>query len=649
MLKKIYYITWLCLTLGMVSIACAATSAAIDRQFEPLTTQELTQAVAIVKKSPHYSNDLLFSLVRLAEPTKIAQDTTASITPQRQVAITLFNPKQNSVYEALVDLNNNTLMTWQAVPNVQPIGGDNDYELLPKLLKSNSQWLAALQKRGIKNPDEVYVDMWILDASDDPALKNHRLVRGLPFYLGHSQYMYGRPIEGLSAIADLTTQKVTVVDTGVTPLAKNDSAYDVKSVGTLREAPHFVHIQQKQGPSFQLHDHQITWQNWRFTISFNPRDGVTLHNIVYHDNDKWRSILDSVSLSDILVPYGDPDPQWSWRHALDASEYGLGFMSTPLQKGVDVPENTVFFNMPLVEQNGDIKQMPNAVGIYEEYGGFVWKHYDSNKTEKNAARRAQNLVISSAMTISNYDYIVNYIFKQDASIEVKVILTGIMLPKGVDKTYHERYGHLVAENIAAPHHQHFFNFRLDFDVDGRRNWLFEENTSSAPKGPENPMGNAFAHVKTLLKNTLDARRNINPLSNRFWVVFNPNVTNSLGQAVGYALIPGDNTVPYAQPDSAIRQHVGFINYHLWATPYDPKQMNAMGLYPVLASQEDGLAQWAEKNSSLENTDIVVWYTMGITHIPRPEEWPVMPKAEISFRIIPVGFFNRNPAINLPGY
>ena len=45
--------------------------------------------------------------------------------------------------------------------------------------------------------------------------------------------------------------------------------------------------------------------------------------------------------------------------------------------------------------------------------------------------------------------------------------------------------------------------------------------------------------------------------------------------------------------------------------------------------------------------VVVWYTMGVTHIPRPEEWPVMPVTHVGFKLIPAGFFSRNPALDVP--
>jgi primary-amine oxidase len=39
--------------------------------------------------------------------------------------------------------------------------------------------------------------------------------------------------------------------------------------------------------------------------------------------------------------------------------------------------------------------------------------------------------------------------------------------------------------------------------------------------------------------------------------------------------------------------------------------------------------------------------MGHTHLPRTEDYPVMPAAYIGFLLKPAGFFTHNPANDLP--
>ena len=106
-------------------------------------------------------------------------------------------------------------------------------------------------------------------------------------------------------------------------------------------------------------------------------------------------------------------------------------------------------------------------------------------------------------------------------------------------------------------------------------------------------------------------------------------------------------MPYVAPASLVRQRAAFINHHFWATRYSPDEMYAAGVYPNQSRGGDGLAAWVANNEPLVNQDVVVWYTLGVTHIPRPEEWPVMPVTHVGFKMIPGGFFARNPALDVP--
>ena len=134
---------------------------------------------------------------------------------------------------------------------------------------------------------------------------------------------------------------------------------------------------------------------------------------------------------------------------------------------------------------------------------------------------------------------------------------------------------------------------------------------------------------------------------RAWSVFNPSAMNALGGRPGYVLLPGPNSVPYAAATSSIRKRAGFAGNHFWATRYHDDEMNAAGAYPSQSAGGDGLPKWIADNESIDGQDVVVWYTMGITHFPRPEEWPIMPMTHIGFRLAPAGFFTRNPGLDVP--
>jgi primary-amine oxidase len=186
------------------------------------------------------------------------------------------------------------------------------------------------------------------------------------------------------------------------------------------------------------------------------------------------------------------------------------------------------------------------------------------------------------------------------------------------------------------------------DVDGAGgNQVIELNSVPSPPGKDNPYHNAFTMQETPLRTEREAERNLNLASSRRWVVTNPSAKNALGHATGYALVPSTNAIPFAAADSWVRKRAGFVNAHVWITPYDASEMYAGGDYPNQSRGGDGLAKWASANRSIDNQDIVLWYTLGVTHNPRPEDWPVMPVDVASFQLLPWGFFARNPALDLP--
>jgi primary-amine oxidase len=315
----------------------------------------------------------------------------------------------------------------------------------------------------------------------------------------------------------------------------------------------------------------------------------------------------------------------------------------------DAPANAVFASAVFADDRGNPIDIPRAVAIYERDGGLLWRH-------GSHSRRARKLVMTAYSTIDNYDYAFNWIFGQDGTIEVEVMLTGMMNIRNVKERRederahlgHPMFGHLVAPGVNAPNHQHFFSFRLDFDIDGpENNTVLELNTESAPVDEKNKKGEAFSMTARPLRTEQEAQRMMNLGASRKWKVVSTRATNALGQLSGYALAPGENSIPYAAPDSAPRRKAGFMNAHLWVTPCNPEEMFASGEYINFNLSGEGLPKWTSANRAIEDRDIVVWYTLGVTHIPRAEDWPVMPVHPTGFRLVPAGFFSQNPAMDAP--
>ena len=391
----------------------------------------------------------------------------------------------------------------------------------------------------------------------------------------------------------------------------------------------------------------VTWQNWTFVVGFTAREGLVLHHLRYRDGDKDRSILYRASLNEMVVPYADPSPTQYRKNAFDVGEYGMGLCANSLRLGCDCLGHIQYLDAHLTDSRGGVVTVPNAVCMHEEDFGILWKHTDRRLPDKPEVRRSRRMVVSSVSTVENYEYGFFWYLYQDGNIQFEIKLTGVLSLGTLRPGETSEYGPLIAPQLYAPAHQHFFNVRLDFDLDGVANTVSQVDVVAEAPGPANPHGNAFTARSTPLKTETQARANLCLETARTWRISNPNVLNRVGEPVGYKFFPMDNAVPFASPEAWWRKRAGFVDHHVWVTPFDAAENYAAGDYPNQSHGGDGLPAWTVNDRPIENTDVVFWYTFGHTHLPRPEDYPVMPAAYIGFLLKPNGFFACNPANDVP--
>jgi primary-amine oxidase len=358
----------------------------------------------------------------------------------------------------------------------------------------------------------------------------------------------------------------------------------------------------------------------------------------------------------MIAFYGDPDKSWAWRNAFDEADYGLGKTSSRLRPGAEAPANAFLLDGVIVDDMGKSKPLRDRIALYERDAGILWTHTDllDNTT---STRRANELVVLSIATIGNYDYVLQWIFAEDGRLTFRMDLSGVMLTKGVRETRCAAcdlppdpagrvsagpagYGTQVAPRLVAVYHQHFVNMRLDFDIDGSRNALREIELVPVTGGPDNPQGNGFAVKQTALLSEKAARRDAAP--GRYWKVINPERVGPLGHYPAYSIHPLGPVAQPIRPENAAGAQAGFLEHTLWATRHRESELYASGQY-VTTDHPQGLPQWTERDDPLEGEDLVVWYTLGTLHVPRAEEWPIMPVAHMGFTLEPHNFFEVNPA------
>lgn len=628
-------------------------SFAFAHPFDDLSADEIAAAVKIVRDSGQFSEDVRFPVVKRQEPKKAAW-LAGQANDQRQAYLAIFDFKSSVMSEVVVDLKTKKLISNSQMPGIKPPVLAEEYGRARELARADERWRSAMKKRGF-DPEKVFLDPWAPGLMSKEEMKpGQRLIRVVSYKVEENgkaaKNVYSRPIEGVVVTVDLSKKKVVSVwDVETVPVAEGFKEFG--SAAQKQADPPLALLETKMpnGPSFKIDGQEISWRHWKFRYSMDPMQGLQLLHVRFDDHGVERSVAYKLSLAEMLVPYGNSLKTWSFRNAFDVGEYGIGKALHPMVAGQDVPSYATLLDTTVADDLGGPAQMMKGMAIYERDAGLLWKHRNSENGDVDI-RRARQLVMTFMTTVGNYDYGVNYVFNLDGSIKVDVQLTGILLSKGTDMERNPcdvGCQPLVEKYVMTPPHQHFFNFRIDLDIDGVKNRAAEMNVHAIPKGKNNPDGNAFEMVNTVLLSEKKGVRDVDFTSARKWKVFNMDSRNDINHPRGYALMPEETAFPYLHPTSQMRQRAKFIEHQMWFTAYNDDETSGGHRYPTTAPAGEGLPKYVANDDSLDNKDVVMWYTFGVTHIPHPEEWPIMSVHHTGFTLMPLNFFSENPTMALP--
>jgi primary-amine oxidase len=635
----------------------------IRHPLDPLSAEEITRTTNILNASGKLTPGMRLMAYSLQEPPKeaVLAFQLGQAVPPREVAVVIRDHGRHLTIEAIISLTGEAIRTWHERKDVQPAVTYPEIFAAQQAILGDPSFGEAMARRGITDLSSIVAYPFTAcyrDAAD--AVEQGRFIRMMVAQAqAPEDNYYAHPVEGVVATVELDNMKVQIEDYGVVPVPSHSGNYTSEGIKAKTNVPSFpegtrtdlrpISITQSEGPSFQVEGYQVSWQKWRFRVGFSPREGLVLHLVEYFDRGRWRPIIYRAALSEMFVPYGDPTPSHNWKNVFDAGEVGIGVLANSLVLGCDCLGEIHYFHAAVNDPEGQPMVIQNAICMHEEDFSLLWKHleYNEDGSTRVEVRRSRRLVISSISTVGNYEYGWYWYLYQDGTIQYEVKLTGIIAPAAIAPGKQPISGTLVAPGLYGPHHQHFFNVRLDMMVDGFQNSVVEVNCEPLPWGPENPRGNAWVPRETLLSTESAAQRLIEPRTARFWKIINPNVSNALGQPVAYKLVPASNAFPFFHERSPQWQRGGFARNHLWVTAYHQAERYAAGDYPNQLPGGDGLPHYTQQDRSLVNTDVVVWYTFASNHVVRPEDWPVMPVEMVGFSLKPAGFFDGNPALDVP--
>ncbi|GAB2827496.1 primary-amine oxidase [Actinocorallia aurea] len=629
----------------------------MNHPLDRLSREEIARNRELLDAAGLVTAHTRFTLVALHEPAKADVLAWRAGDPvDRRVRSLLLDRASGEAREVVVSLTGGEVVAQRVVDVVaegQPPILLEEFALVEEILWKDAAWARAMERRGIFDPKRVRVSALSAGCFDIPGEEGLRLVRCLAFLQkGPDDNIWAHPIDGVVAYVDLIAGRVhDLIDEGPVPIPETSHDYHLDDPARPpRTTQKPIVITQPEGPSFTVEGDVVTWEKWRFRIGFNPVEGLTLHEIGFQDGEEIRPIVYRASVAEMVVPYGDPGPIRFWQNYFDAGEYSLGKEANSLTLGCDCLGEIHYFDAVLHDDDGNPRTIGNAICMHEEDSGVLWKHTDGYNGSVST-RRQRRMVVSFFITVGNYDYGFYWYLYLDGTIELECKATGIVfasaypgpLPDGSEYPWASE----IAPGIGAPYHQHLFSARLDMMVDGVENAVDEIDVKRVPMGPSNPYGNGFTRQATRLRRESEAARLADGARGRVWQISNPGSRNALGQPVAYTLHPEGLPTLLADDASSIARRAAFTRKHLWVTAYAEDERFPSGEYVNQNDGSTGIDTWVKADRDIDGTDIVVWHTFGLTHFPRPEDWPIMPVDHTGFVLKPTGFFDANPALDTP--
>ena len=344
--------------------------------------------------------------------------------------------------------------------------------------------------------------------------------------------------------------------------------------------------------------------DFSFFIATGP-GGISLHDIRF----KGERIVYELAMQEALAHYAGPDEGQTFASYLDVS---VGFKNFNVIPGYDCPSYATY---------------TNAFCLFEFQKDFpLSRHmeYDYLHATKNVA-----FMLRSTSTVGNYDYQTTYEFHYDGSIQVVVRAAGyIQASDNVRGTDPWEYGFKIRDDLSGSMHDHVLNFKADLDIKGTENSLFKTEFvphSQVYPWSHNKVVNTMKVERSFISNEDQGRINWAPNAAAAYAVVNKDKPNEFGEYPGFRIYPstGSSIHLTVENSTVFPSHVNWATHQLYA-------LKRKDTEPISSHPESGY--YTDKaiidfndffdGESLEQEDIVLYFNLGMHHMPDTYDLPV---------------------------
>ncbi|EEC82302.1 hypothetical protein OsI_26556 [Oryza sativa Indica Group] len=669
------------LLLAALAVAAAAAGAPRPHPLDPLSAAELIAVRAAVLASPLVpARPLTFHYVGLDEPDKPdvlsyayggGGGASRHALPRRAFVIARAGGESHELRVDVANASSPSVLSHAVHRGAGfPTLTLEEQFAAVALPPKHPPFVESVRRRGVDMDDVLCAVFPVGWFGGDGEPRRSRVAKVLCFVAGATANFYARPLEGVTLVVDLDRMAIVGYrDRVAYPVPKAEGTdYRAGKAGPpyAGPAPAPGVVVQPEGRGFHIDGHVVRWANWEFHVGFDMRAGTVISLASVHDADadaggarRRRQVLYRGFVSEIFVPYMDPVEEWYYRTFLDAGEYGLGLWAFPLQPGGDCPANAAYLDGHYSGQDGRPVEARNMICVFERYSGDVaWRHTEAGFPNQliTEVRPDVSLVARMVVSAGNYDYILDWEFKTSGSIKLVVSLTGLLEVKATayahaDEVAQDAHGTLVAENTIAVYHDHYVTYHLDLDVDGTNNSFVKNivtavvRDADADAAADTPRRSYWTVRREVAEREADGQVDLGGGAPADLVFVNPGKKTRMGNEVGYRVVPGGATAASVLADDDFPQRrAAYCKKQVRVTPYSRSEKWASGLYADQSTGGDGLAAWSERDRAIRGEDIVLWYTVGLHHVPYQEDFPVMPTLSGGLELRPSNFFERNPLL-----
>ncbi|ESK96748.1 copper amine oxidase [Moniliophthora roreri MCA 2997] len=386
----------------------------------------------------------------------------------------------------------------------------------------------------------------------------------------------------------------------------------------------------------------VSWMDWGMYLGFDRDMGLSLWDIRF----KGERIIYQLAPQEAVTQYAGNDPTQPTAAYLDRY-FGMGSDVRDLLPGYDCPIDAVYLPATTRSPLGSTT-VEKAICVFEkDLGKPLTRHVEDIDGEAGAIK-GYVLVVRSISTVSNYDYLFDYMFHIDGTIEVQVSATGY-LQGGYWVPKNDPYGTRIHDTSMGMLHDHVINFKVDLDVAGEENSLLE--TKTIQEEVEQPWysddwGSTVVQqriIRRLVDKEDDALLKYPHNFQGHYSIVNQDKRNVWGNMRGYSLHPGYSPIHNTVVGSKrLLENANWARYNLAVSKRKETEPSSSSTWnmnlpgdPVVNFHKffDG--------DSLNQTDLVMWVNVGMHHLPSAEDSPNTKTnvATSSFVLTPLNYFD----------